>query len=194
MMEPGCILIDGQDIREVSVESLRKLIGVVPQDTSLFNDSIAYNIGYGRPGASEREIIDAARAAHVHEMIESLPEKYDTEVGERGSKLSGGERQRIAIARAILRNPPILIFDEATSALDSQSERAIQTELERLSRNRSTLVIAHRLSTIIHADNILVLDQGRLAEQGNHVQLMERNGLYADLWRIQLRDAQAALA
>ena len=190
----GCILIDGQDIRQVSVQSLRKMIGVVPQDTSLFNDSIAYNIGYGRPGASDDEIIEAARAAHVHEMIESLPEKYGTEVGERGAKLSGGERQRIAIARAMLKNPPILIFDEATSALDSQSERAIQMELDRLARNRSTLVIAHRLSTIIHADNILVLDHGRLAEQGNHVQLMEKNGLYAQLWRVQLRDAQTALA
>ncbi len=190
----GCILIDGQDIRQVSVQSLRKMIGVVPQDTSLFNDSIAYNIGYGRPGASEGEIIDAARAAHVHEMIDSLPEKYGTEVGERGAKLSGGERQRIAIARAMLKNPPILIFDEATSALDSQSERAIQMELDRLARNRSTLVIAHRLSTVIHADNILVMDHGRLAEQGNHVQLMEKNGLYAQLWRVQLRDAQTALA
>lgn len=136
----------------------------------------------------------AARAAHLHELIESLPEKYATEVGERGAKLSGGERQRIAIARAMLKNPPILIFDEATSALDSQSERAIQSELERLSRNRSTLIIAHRLSTIIHADTILVMEQGRVAEQGNHAQLMEKNGLYAGLWRVQLRDAQAALA
>ena len=190
----GCILIDGQDIRRINVHSLRRLIGVVPQDTTLFNDSIAYNIGYGRPDASPKEIIDAARSAHVHELIESLPEKYDTEVGERGVKLSGGERQRIAIACAILKNPPILIFDEATSALDSQSERAIQSELERLSRNRSALIIAHRLSTIIHADNIIVLDQGRLAEQGNHLQLMEKNGLYAQLWRVQLRDAQVVLA
>ena len=190
----GCILIDEQDIRQINVQSLRRLIGVVPQDTTLFNDSIAYNIGYGRPDASHKEIIDAARSAHVHELIESLPEKYETEVGERGVKLSGGERQRIAIARAILKNPPILIFDEATSALDSHSERAIQSELERLSRNRSALIIAHRLSTIIHADNILVLDQGRLVEQGNHLQLMEKNGLYAQLWRVQLRDAQAALA
>ncbi len=189
----GCILIDGQDIRQVSVRSLRQRIGVVPQDTSLFNDSIAYNIGYGRPGASRDEIMEAARAAHVHDVIESLPEQYETEVGERGAKLSGGERQRIAIARAILKNPPILIFDEATSALDSQSERAIQEELQRLSRNRSTLVIAHRLSTVVHADQILVMERGRLAEQGNHVQLMEKNGLYAELWRVQLRDAQQAL-
>ncbi len=189
----GCILIDGQDIRQVSVRSLRQRIGVVPQDTSLFNDSIAYNIGYGRPGASRDEIMEAARAAHVHDVIESLPEQYETEVGERGAKLSGGERQRIAIARAMLKNPPILIFDEATSALDSQSERAIQEELQRLSRNRSTLVIAHRLSTVVHADQILVMERGRLAEQGNHVQLMEKNGLYAELWRVQLRDAQQAL-
>ncbi len=189
----GCILIDGQDIRQVSVRSLRQRIGVVPQDTSLFNDSIAYNIGYGRPGASRDEIMEAARAAHVHDVIESLPEQYETEVGERGAKLSGGERQRIAIARAMLKNPPILIFDEATSALDSQSERAIQEELQRLSRNRSTLVIAHRLSTVVHADQILVMERGRLAEQGNHVQLMEKNGLYAELWRVQLRDAQQAM-
>lgn len=185
----GQILIDGQDLREVNVRSLRRMIGLVPQDTSLFNDSIAYNIGYGRPGASRDDIIDAARAAHVHEFIASLPEGYDTEVGERGSKLSGGERQRIAIARAMLKNPPILIFDEATSALDSQSERAIQSELERLSRNRSTLVIAHRLSTVVHADHIIVLDRGRIVEQGTHPQLMERNGAYAGLWQTQLRDA-----
>lgn len=185
----GQILIDGQDLREVSVRSLRRLIGLVPQDTSLFNDTIAYNISYGRPGATREEIERAARAAHVHELISSLPEAYDTEVGERGSKLSGGERQRIAIARTMLKNPPILVFDEATSALDSQSERAIQSELERLSRNRSTLIIAHRLSTVVHADLIIVLDRGRIVEQGTHAQLMERNGAYAGLWRMQLRDA-----
>lgn len=185
----GQILVDGQDLREVSVRSLRRLIGLVPQDTSLFNDSIAYNIGYGRPGASREDIVDAARAAHVHEFIASLPEGYDTEVGERGSKLSGGERQRIAIARTLLKNPPLLIFDEATSALDSQSERAIQSELERLSRNRSTLVIAHRLSTVVHADQIIVLEHGRIIEQGTHLQLMERNGAYAGLWQTQQRDA-----
>lgn len=183
----GQILVDDQDLREVSVRSLRRMIGLVPQDTSLFNDSIAYNIGYGRPDANRAQIIEAARAAHVHDFISSLPAGYDTEVGERGAKLSGGERQRIAIARAILKDPPILIFDEATSALDAQSERAIQAELERLSRNRSTLVIAHRLSTIIHADQIIVLDRGRIAEQGTHLQLMERNGLYAALWRMQLQ-------
>ncbi len=183
----GQILIDDQDVREVSVRSLRRLIGLVPQDTTLFNDSIAYNIGYGRPGATHDEILAAANAAHVHEFIMSLPQGYDTEVGERGSKLSGGERQRIAIARAILKNPPVLIFDEATSALDSRSERAIQSELEKLSRNRSTLVIAHRLSTVIHADQIIVLDHGRIVEQGTHPQLMERNGAYAALWRLQLQ-------
>ncbi len=183
----GAILIDGQDIRRVSAYSLRQQIGLVPQDTSLFNDSIAYNIGYGRPDASREQIIAAAQAAHVHALIASLPEGYDTEVGERGAKLSGGERQRIAIARAILKDPPILIFDEATSALDSQSERAIQTELERLARNRSTLVIAHRLSTVVQAHHIIVLEHGRITEQGNHLQLIERNGAYAALWRLQLQ-------
>jgi ATP-binding cassette subfamily B protein len=185
----GAILIDEQDIRSVSVRSLRQQIGLVPQDTSLFNDSIAYNIGYGRPDAHPAEIIAAARAAHVHTLIESLPAGYDTEVGERGTKLSGGERQRIAIARAILKDPPILIFDEATSALDSQSEREIQTELEQLARNRSTLVIAHRLSTVIHAHHIIVLERGRIIEQGSHPQLLESNGAYAALWRLQLQAA-----
>ncbi len=183
----GSIAIDGQDIRTVSARSLRGQIGLVPQDTSLFNDSIAYNIGYGRPGASRDEIVAAARAAHVHALIESLPQGYDTEVGERGAKLSGGERQRIAIARAILKNPPILIFDEATSALDSQSERAIQTELERLAHDRTTLVIAHRLSTVVHAHQIIVLEHGRIVEQGSHAQLMDNNGAYATLWRLQLQ-------
>ncbi len=187
--EDGAVLVDGQDIRGVSARSLRRQIGLVPQDTSLFNDSIAYNIGYGRPDASRDEIVAAARAAHVHALIESLPDGYDTEVGERGAKLSGGERQRIAIARAILKDPPILIFDEATSALDSQSERAIQDELERLARNRSTLVIAHRLSTVVHAHDIIVLERGRIVEQGSHLQLMERNGAYATLWRLQLQAA-----
>ncbi len=188
----GQVLVDEQDLRSVNVRSLRHAIGVVPQDTSLFNDTIAYNIGYGRPQASRDDIIDAARAAHVHDFIASLPDGYDTEVGERGVKLSGGERQRIAIARAILKNPPILIFDEATSALDSQSERAIQSELERLSHNRSVLVIAHRLSTVISAHNIVVLERGQIVEQGSHLQLLERNGVYAALWRLQLEDRVAA--
>ncbi len=188
----GQVLVDGQDLRSVNARSLRRAIGVVPQDTSLFNDSIAYNIGYGRPDASRDDIIAAARAAHVHDFILSLPEGYATEVGERGMKLSGGERQRIAIARAFLKNPPILIFDEATSALDSQSERAIQSELERLSHNRSVLVIAHRLSTVISAHNIVVLERGHIAEQGRHLQLLERDGVYAALWRLQLEDGMAA--
>jgi ATP-binding cassette subfamily B protein len=183
--ESGRVLIDGQDIRHVSINSLRRAIGVVPQDTVLFNDTIAYNIGYGCNGASMDQIREAARAAHVATFIESLPQGYETPVGERGVKLSGGEKQRIAMARAILKNPPILIFDEATSALDSQSERAIQAELDRLSRNRTTLVIAHRLSTVVNANRILVLDHGRLAESGTHRDLLARDGMYATLWRLQ---------
>lgn len=187
----GSICIDGQDLTQVRCASVRRAIGVVPQDTSLFNDTIAYNIAYGKPGSDLPAIIAAARAAHVHDFIASLPQQYDTLVGERGVKLSGGERQRIAIARAILKNPPILIFDEATSALDSHSERAIQAELERLSRNRSALIIAHRLSTVIQADQIIVLDHGRLVERGNHTQLLALDGVYASLWRLQLHDAHA---
>lgn len=184
----GRITIDGQDIRTISSKSLRQAIGVVPQDTLLFNDTIAYNIGYGRAGSSREEIMAAARAAHIHDFIESLPQGYETQVGERGVKLSGGERQRIAIARAILKNPPILIFDEATSALDTQSERAIQDELDRLARDRTTLVIAHRLSTVVDAYRILVLEHGRIAEQGSHAELLRRGGIYASLWQLQLRE------
>ncbi|MES2354802.1 MAG: ABC transporter ATP-binding protein/permease [Pseudomonadota bacterium] len=183
----GGIFIDDQDIRSVHVKSAREAIGVVPQDTVLFNDSIAYNIGYGRIDAHREEIIEAAKAAHIHDFIESLPQKYDTMVGERGMKLSGGEKQRIAIARAILKDPPILIFDEATSALDSQSEQAIQAELDRISRDRTTLIIAHRLSTIIGADEIVVLERGRIVERGTHARLLVRNGVYAQMWLLQRR-------
>jgi len=184
----GRILVDGQDIRTVTSKSLRSLIGVVPQDTILFNDTIAYNIAYGRLDATPEEIVAAAKGAHVHHFIESLPEGYETPVGERGVKLSGGEKQRIAIARAMLKNPPILIFDEATSALDSQSERAIQQELDRLSRDRTALIIAHRLSTVVNADEIVVLERGRIVERGTHEELLQRGGLYASLWHLQLRD------
>jgi ATP-binding cassette, subfamily B, bacterial len=183
----GRILVDDQEINKVSASSVRRAIGVVPQDTVLFNDTIAYNIAYGRTGASREEAIAAAKAAHIHDLIESLPEKYETQVGERGVKLSGGEKQRIAVARAILKNPPILIFDEATSALDSQSEHAIQQELDRLSQNRTTLIIAHRLSTIVRADEILVLERGRIVERGTHMELLERQGIYARLWLLQQR-------
>ncbi|WP_051361711.1 ATP-binding cassette domain-containing protein [Solimonas soli] len=190
--QQGRVLIDGRDIREVTQASLRQQIGIVPQDTVLFNDSIAYNIAYGQPGlgagrppASLASVIDAARAAHVHEFIGNLPEQYDTPVGERGLKLSGGEKQRLAIARALLRNPPILIFDEATSALDTRSERAIQAELDRISRDRTTLVIAHRLSTVVDADQILVLERGRVVERGRHAELLAADGLYAQMWALQ---------
>ncbi|RJG08034.1 ABC transporter ATP-binding protein/permease [Noviherbaspirillum cavernae] len=188
----GRVLIDGQDIRSVSAKSLREAIGVVPQDTLLFNDTIAYNIGYGRNGATMEQIIAAAKAAHVHHFIDSLPQKYETPVGERGVKLSGGEKQRIAIARAILKNPPILIFDEATSALDTQSERAIQAELDQLAHNRTTLVIAHRLSTVVGAHEILVMERGRIVERGTHSQLLAHGGIYARLWQLQERTEATA--
>ena len=184
----GRITIDGQDLREVTQASLRAAIGIVPQDTVLFNESIYYNIQYGRPEASRADVIAAAQAAHIHDFVESLPEKYDTRVGERGLKLSGGEKQRVAIARALLKNPPILIFDEATSALDSQSEKAIQDELERISVGRTTLVIAHRLSTVMNADEILVLDGGRIVERGTHRALLERGGAYAQMWALQQQE------
>ena len=189
----GRILIDGQDIRDVTQTSLRAAIGIVPQDTVLFNDSIYYNIAYGRPNASREEVIQAAKHAHIHQFIESLPEQYESTVGERGLKLSGGEKQRVAIARAILKNPRILIFDEATSALDSKSEKAIQAELKEISENRTTLVIAHRLSTIVDADQILVLDHGRVVEAGTHRELLERNGMYAHMWSLQQQESAAQI-
>jgi ATP-binding cassette subfamily B protein len=187
----GRILIDGQDLRAVAQKSLRAAIGIVPQDTVLFNDTIYYNIAYGRPDATRDEVLQAARHAHIHEFIESLPDGYETVVGERGLKLSGGEKQRVAIARAILKNPRILIFDEATSALDSRSEKAIQEELRQIARDRSTLVIAHRLSTIVDADTILVLDHGRVVEQGTHRELLERDGVYAHMWALQQQEKPA---
>lgn len=186
----GSIRLNGQDLRHVNVRSIRHALGIVPQDTVLFNETIAYNIAYSRPGASRDQIIQAARGARVHDFIESLPAGYETQVGERGIKLSGGERQRIAIARAILKNPPVLVFDEATSALDTRTERAIQAELERVSRGRTTLIIAHRLSTIVHADNIVVMDHGRIVEQGRHEELLERDGMYAQMWTLQRRQSE----
>ncbi|HEX6634194.1 MAG TPA: ATP-binding cassette domain-containing protein [Usitatibacter sp.] len=181
----GRVLVNGQDVREVSPESLRAAIGIVPQDPSLFNETIAYNIGYGRVGATMDEIVAAAKAANVHEFIAEMPEGYDTLVGERGLKLSGGEKQRIAIARAILKNPPILIFDEATSALDTRTERAIQDELDRLAEHRTTRVIAHRLSTVVDSHEIIVLEHGRIIERGRHEELLARGGLYAQMWALQ---------
>ena len=181
----GRITVDGQDIRELTQASLRRSIGIVPQDTVLFNDTVGYNIGYGRPGASHDEIEAAARAAHVHGFIAATPKGYETMVGERGLKLSGGEKQRVAIARTLLKNPPILIFDEATSALDSANERAIQAELHSAALGKTALVIAHRLSTIVDAHQIVVLDGGRVVETGSHAELLERQGRYAEMWRLQ---------
>ena len=189
-VQAGRVTVDGQDVRSVRIDSLRDAIGIVPQDTVLFNDTVAYNIAYGRIGAGMADVIEAAKAAQVHEFIQSLPEQYETQVGERGTKLSGGEKQRIAIARAFLKNPPIMIFDEATSALDTRAERAIQVELDRISQGRTTLVIAHRLSTIVHADEIVVMDKGRVVERGRHEALLERDGLYAQLWNLQRQQQQ----
>jgi len=184
-VDKGAILIDGQDIRDVTQSSLRSAIGIVPQDTVLFNDTIAYNIAYGRPNASQQDIIAAARAACIHDFIESLPDGYNAMVGERGLKLSGGEKQRVAIARTVLKNPAILVFDEATSALDSHAEQAIQAQLKDIARDRTTLVIAHRLSTIADATQILVMAQGRIVERGSHAELLAKQGLYADMWERQ---------
>jgi len=181
----GRITIDGQDIRAVQQGSLRRAIGIVPQDTVLFNDTVGYNIAYGRPGAGHDEVEGAARAAHIHGFIASTPKGYETMVGERGLKLSGGEKQRVAIARTLLKNPPILIFDEATSALDSANERAIQAELKTAAQGKTALVIAHRLSTVADAHEIVVLDAGRVVERGHHADLLARDGRYAQMWRLQ---------
>jgi ATP-binding cassette subfamily B protein len=187
----GRILIDGQDIRDVTQASLRNAIGMVPQDTVLFNDTVRYNIRYGRWDATDAEIEEAARLAQIDGFIRLMPKGYDTEVGERGLKLSGGEKQRVAIARTILKGPPILLLDEATSALDSHTEREIQDALDRISKNRTTLVIAHRLSTIVGADEIIVLDQGTIVERGTHQALLAKGGLYASMWNRQ-REAEKA--
>ncbi|QJQ07010.1 ABC transporter ATP-binding protein/permease [Undibacterium piscinae] len=184
-VQAGSITIDGQNIMDVNQHSLRKAIGIVPQDTVLFNDTIEYNIAYGKPGASKEEIIAVAKAAYIHDFIESLPDGYATMVGERGLKLSGGEKQRVAIARTILKNPAILIFDEATSALDSKSEQMIQAQLKEIARSRTSLVIAHRLSTIVDAEQILVMDKGRIIERGTHQSLLALDGAYAQMWERQ---------
>jgi len=181
----GAITVDGQDLRALTQQSLRRAIGIVPQDTVLFNDTVAYNVAYGRPGASQAEIEAAARAARIHDFIVSTPGGYDTMVGERGLKLSGGEKQRIAIARTLLKNPPLMIFDEATSALDSANERAIQAELAQAAQGRTTLVIAHRLSTVVNAAQILVMADGRIVERGTHAELLALDGRYAHMWRLQ---------
>ncbi len=183
--EGGRILIAGQDIKQVTQASVRQAIGIVPQDTVLFNDTVEYNIAYGKPGATRAQVEEAAASAHIHAFISATPKGYGTMVGERGLKLSGGEKQRVAIARTLLKNPPILIFDEATSALDSANERAIQAELQSVARNKTTLVIAHRLSTVVDAHEILVMDAGRIVERGNHAALLSANGRYAQMWALQ---------
>jgi ATP-binding cassette subfamily B protein len=190
-VQSGAILIDGQDVRDVTQQSLRAAIGMVPQDTVLFNDTVAYNVRYGRIDASDEEVRRAAGLAQIGSFIESLPEGYDTMVGERGLKLSGGEKQRVAIARTILKAPPILILDEATSALDSHTEQEIQSALDLVSRDRTTIVIAHRLSTVISADEIIVLKEGRIEERGTHAALLRMGGLYASMWDRQREATEA---
>ena len=188
-VQHGCISIAGQDIRSLTQTSLRAAIGIVPQDTVLFNDTVEYNIAYGRPGSTLAQVQAAARAAYIDDFIASTPAGYATMVGERGLKLSGGEKQRVAIARTLLKNPPILVFDEATSALDSANERAIQTELQRVAQNKTTLVIAHRLSTVVDAHEILVLQSGRIVERGTHMALLQAGGQYAQMWALQQSSA-----
>jgi len=190
----GAIRINGHDLRSLKQGSLRAAIGIVPQDTVLFNDSIFYNINYGRPDADREEVFAAARAAQLHDFIQSLPQKYETRVGERGLKLSGGEKQRVAIARTLLKNSPILIFDEATSALDSATERAIQGQMELAAVGRTTLVIAHRLSTVITADEILVMEEGRIVERGRHAALLDAGGIYAGMWWLQQQEQSSGSA
>jgi subfamily B ATP-binding cassette protein MsbA len=190
--EAGRVLIDGQDVRDVTLASLRAQIALVSQEILLFDESIRTNIGYGRPGASEEEIVEAARNAAAHEFIAGLPQGYDTMVGEHGAKLSGGQRQRLAIARAMLRNAPILLLDEATSSLDAESERHVQIALEALMRGRTTIIVAHRLSTVVDADIIHVIDRGRLAESGRHAELLARGGLYARLYAVQAAEESEA--
>ena len=185
----GAIRIDGQDIRSVTQQSLRAAIGIVPQDTILFNDTIRYNIGYGRPDATAAEIEAAARSAHIHSFIVGLPDGYETRVGERGLKLSGGEKQRVAIARAILKSPQIMVFDEATSALDTATEREIQNNLREISRHHTTMIVAHRLSTVVEANEIIVLGAGGVIERGSHAELLEREGQYAAMWKSQAERA-----
>jgi len=191
-VQQGRITLAGQDIRQVTQASVRQAIGIVPQDTVLFNDTVAYNIGYGRTGSTQAEIEAAAQAARIHDFIASTPQGYATSVGERGLKLSGGEKQRVAIARTLLKNPPVLVFDEATSALDSANERAIQAELASAAQNKTTLVIAHRLSTVVDAHEILVMDAGQIVERGNHAQLLAAQGRYAQMWALQQSAEPAA--
>jgi ATP-binding cassette, subfamily B, heavy metal transporter len=190
----GRITVNGTDIRDLTQQSLRQAIGIVPQDTVLFNDTLYYNILYGRPDATREEVIAAARAAQLHAFVEHLPDGYEARVGERGLKLSGGEKQRVAIARALLKNPPILLFDEATSALDSKTEKLIQASLEEAARGRTTLIIAHRLSTVMNADEIVVMEHGRIVERGTHLDLLGADGLYARMWALQQQERSPAIS